>query len=134
MRTLKGLASTTPYTSTYVSKTGITDDDEWKGIRIVTDLSNDMIDLYGRSQSETSWTLMASGLDRGYPGAPISSVTFYTASAYSNTLGYGGTKDVYVDDILVTWVPEPATVGLIAAGGLGMLLRRRRRQEDVGEN
>jgi hypothetical protein len=110
----------------YIPKTGITDDDEWKGIRIVTDLSANTIDLYGRSESESSWSLMVSGLGRDYPGEAISSIGLYTASAYSDTLGYGGTKDVYVDDILVTWVPEPATVGLFAAGGLAMLLRRRR--------
>jgi len=32
----------------------------------------------------------------------------------------------YVDDIEMTWTPEPASMGLLALGGIGLLRRRRR--------
>ncbi|MBL7221983.1 MAG: PEP-CTERM sorting domain-containing protein, partial [Phycisphaerae bacterium] len=33
---------------------------------------------------------------------------------------------IYVDDVLVTQAPEPATMSLLALGGLALLRRRRR--------
>jgi hypothetical protein len=83
---------------------GITDENEWKGIRIVQDLDADTFSLYGRSESDTAWTAMSpAGGNKQYLSDIISSLHFYSAGPFSTTGGYQGTKDVYIDDILVTW-------------------------------
>ena len=102
-------------TTSELYKPGITDDDEWKGIRIVThlDTTPSTIDVYGKSQSDPNWTQMAAGLDADYPNASgdghdIGSVAFYSLGPWSGSGGYQGTEDVYIDDVLVTWEPpEP---------------------------
>ncbi|NLW87020.1 MAG: PEP-CTERM sorting domain-containing protein [Planctomycetes bacterium] len=35
------------------------------------------------------------------------------------------TRTIYVDDVLVTGVPEPATMGLLLLGSMGVFVRRR---------
>jgi hypothetical protein len=37
-----------------------------------------------------------------------------------------GNSSTYFDDIVVEAVPEPATLGLLSVGAMGLLVRRRR--------
>jgi hypothetical protein len=77
-------------------------------------------------------TLFSSNLSWGMPGGPTADVDWVTQdldgqdlSSYTMNLPAATISVLLLDDIS-TSVPEPATVGLLAVGAAGLLLRRRR--------
>jgi len=56
----------------------------------------------------------------GSTGDPMSHVNGFASDG-----GYGNDPRIYIDDIAFTTIPEPATIGLVAMGGV-VLLRRRK--------
>ncbi|MDP7636358.1 MAG: PEP-CTERM sorting domain-containing protein [Phycisphaerae bacterium] len=126
----------------------------WVGTKVVIDLDAaggwGSYDLY--ADTGAGWTLLQSALDLNWnsigsnphptsaPWVDPEGTTYSrTTDPYGldtfNLYGINGTNyfdntqyATFIDDILVTWVPEPITMGLLAFGGLGVLLRRRRRR------
>jgi hypothetical protein len=93
---------------------------------------------YGAS-TPTSWTVAITATEDFVPGEE-SAETFAAFSGSGGNPGGESTmwirlrqdtnhtnvEGVVVDDLEVTAVPEPATMSLLAFGGLGVLVRRRR--------
>ena len=65
-------------------------------------------------------TLFADDLafDGAFAGPPATAVIFQTSSG-------GSGQEIYIDNVTVTGVPEPTTVGLLSYAGLWLLRRRR---------
>lgn len=81
---------------------------QWAEIRVVADLTNDVCDTY-------------------YNGTLLSTGTWTTGSASALNIGgvdlfANGSSSVYYDDLSL--VPEPASLSLLALGGLALLRRR----------
>lgn len=111
-------------TNAWYQKPGITADDEWKGIQLLIDLDANTYGINARSQSESTWTPMASGMPldaTGVSSIGLGSLTLY--EIFAAPYGYSGTQPIYIDDIKI--FPEPASLALLGLGGLMMLRRRR---------
>jgi hypothetical protein len=94
----------------------------------------DDVEWYLRVQPSTSWILVRDPLDTNnlvtYNGAePGGRSTFglyvHTSAAAADGPVSWVDADILMDRIVVNYVPEPASVGLLAVGGLSLLRRRR---------
>ena len=115
---------------TWYTLEGIHGEGAWKGWRIVVDIDNATLDLYG--DVGAGWVTMATDLEmQDSDTTTVQPVLFDVFRFYQMGPGsnyfYNSTNYAYIDDISITWVPEPVTMGMLALGGLGVLLRRKRR-------
>ncbi len=85
---------------------------DWNKFKAVVDIDANKWSLYYNDNLIVSD--IPSGNPSGDPGNSVNNITF--------TGGSGATPVFYVDD--VSLVPEPATIGLLAAGMLGFVRRR----------
>ncbi len=79
-----------------------------------------------RIETAVSGNTLILSIDRNFDGTPETVVTRTgLPTGLGLGVGLGGYNDASMDDFFA--LPEPATLGLVALGGLGFLLRRRRR-------
>jgi len=89
------------------------DDDNWHAVKIVGDTADDKFDFYLDGNLESSANPFHEDVD------DLANLSV-GSEQYS-----GGAYQMYVDDVKLTGVPEPATLALLSVGA-GMMLRRRR--------
>jgi len=107
-----------------ITRTGITAEGAWVGLKAVVDLDAATYDFYSDTGSgfvqETNDLKLRTWSDTDPPLLDSFSLYQLCGSNY-----FTGTTASYIDDISITWVPEPATIGLLLVGGLAILRRRR---------
>jgi len=86
--------------------------DEWNTVRVVGDLATQMADVYFNGALAVSDQLFRN------------TVSSFDALQFDSSSGLTG--DLFIDDVSVTVIPEPASLGLLAVGGAALLGRRRR--------
>ena len=86
-------------------------------LRMLTDASSSS--FYTSDDRGVTWTQVGTTLTGGLDEIDTVQLNLYTPS-------YWGV----MDSIRVSVIPEPATMGLLGLGGLGMLLRRRSRKRN----
>ena len=111
--------------------------DEWHTVEMLIQLmdglqtvggeqyGNDVVKVYvdgNLVHTGSTWESYYAGTPEGPRLQAVDSMLFRVAAAQDNTLGNG----FYFDNVEVSNVPEPATMVLLALGGIGTLLRRRR--------
>lgn len=84
----------------------------WYTIRIVANMTSETADVYLND------TLKQTGLDF------TNSVSSFSKMRFDSSFGSEGV--MYVDDVSVSIIPEPAAAGLLVVGAVVMLGRRRR--------
>jgi len=87
--------------------------DEWNTVRVVGDLATQMADVYFNGALAVSDQLFRN------------TVSSFDALQFDSSAGLTG--DLFIDDVSVTVIPEPASLGLLGLGGAVMLSGRRRR-------
>ena len=104
----------TPYRSVIIAGYSWGD---WVGVRTSLDLDNSTISRSYSLDDGANWITGPNDGEAITAGISVSQIRIQ-----------GGASQVYnyVDDVVATWVPEPATLGVLFLGGLAALLRRRR--------
>jgi hypothetical protein len=91
---------------------------EWRNSVSNTEVSrNQILPVAGAAYTPFSLTIAAPA------GADIARVV-YAIQTFSDT-GTTNTGDVFLDDLSLTAVPEPASLALLSLGALGLFRRRR---------
>jgi len=107
----------------YVRKTGVSADNkktwESKSVSFTTSAA-DWAELDFTPESALSF---GSDLTSDLPAGDITAFGLYLDM---NTGGDGSNGTMRVDNFTISQVPEPATMSLLAIGGLGVLIRRRK--------
>ncbi|MDP7162691.1 MAG: PEP-CTERM sorting domain-containing protein [Phycisphaerae bacterium] len=117
-----------------VTSTSMGAEATWVTYKTVLDLDAGTYDFYADSGSGLvlvdSDAIREGSVGEGFTLDVISFTEFGAGSsedANNTNYFYNPTTFAYIDDILVTWVPEPVTMALLTLGGLGVLIRRKRR-------
>jgi hypothetical protein len=92
--------------------------DKWSNLCLVANNGTGLAEAFLNNTSLGTVTFTAGDLS-------LSVYTKIDLYAYSGS-SYGDPVDAYVDNLSVSVVPEPATMALVALGGVGLLARRRR--------
>jgi len=111
----------------------------WYHMAVVADNTAGTIDAYLTPVGGAAPVLVATGA-YAYTGTPagvafgVSDTYKYNADAayddaaiWNTALDTATLTDHYLNGLGLVLIPEPATMGLLALGGLGLLLRRKRR-------
>lgn len=92
----------------------------WNTIRAVVDMDQGTWSMYLTSGANPEVTVFTDRALRTGDLSNVSAIGFYPQ--YPNT-----DHVVYLDNISLARVPEPASLGLLGLGGLAMLIRRKRK-------
>jgi hypothetical protein len=92
----------------------------WNTIRAVVDMDQGTWSMYLTSGANAEITVFTDRAFRTGDLSDVNAVGFYPQLPNTDHV-------VYLDNISLTRVPEPASLGLLGLGGLAMLIRRKRK-------
>jgi hypothetical protein len=90
----------------------------WGHLKIVADTSDEVYSVYGIKSGETEEATIIENIPFQHAAgdASVNSAQFYLGNSYSRA---------YWDNLEITAVPEPATLGLLALGSFAVIRKRK---------